>query len=187
MKGENNMGKSMLNGECYGSDDANDIVYDNTTSGLTATNTQGAIDELATSVTELNSNLEDININLPFKLGIDENGNYGYIKEGADTVTPFKKGTISFSKVHQFTGDNVTNYACGEDCYYLCVACGYYNSTSLSTGTITTSCSVTQVSSDKSYVSIWLVNGVKGQNIKLHVTGGGVGAYKFIIFKLTFG
>lgn len=30
------------------------------------------------------------NSNLPFKLGIDENGNYGYIKDGADTVTPFK-------------------------------------------------------------------------------------------------
>ena len=28
---------------------------------------------------------------LPFELGIDENGNYGYIKVGADTVTPFKK------------------------------------------------------------------------------------------------
>lgn len=26
------------------------------------------------------------------KFGIDENGNYGYIKVGADTVTPFKKG-----------------------------------------------------------------------------------------------
>ena len=30
---------------------------------------------------------------LPFKLGIDENGNYGYIKVGADTVTPFKSGS----------------------------------------------------------------------------------------------
>lgn len=29
---------------------------------------------------------------LPFKFGIDENGNYGYYKVGADTVTPFKSG-----------------------------------------------------------------------------------------------
>lgn len=29
---------------------------------------------------------------MPFKLGIDENGNYGYYKVGADTVTPFKSG-----------------------------------------------------------------------------------------------
>lgn len=27
--------------------------------------------------------------------GIDENGNYGYIKEGADTVTPFKSGSAA--------------------------------------------------------------------------------------------
>lgn len=27
---------------------------------------------------------------MPFAFGIDENGNYGYIKDGADSVTPFK-------------------------------------------------------------------------------------------------
>lgn len=32
---------------------------------------------------------EDLNNRAPFKFGIDENGNYGYIKDGADTVTPF--------------------------------------------------------------------------------------------------
>ncbi len=31
-------------------------------------------------------------IKLPFSLGIDSSGNYGYIKAGADTVTPFKSG-----------------------------------------------------------------------------------------------
>lgn len=35
------------------------VPYSNTNSGLEATNTQGAIDELATSVTELNSNLAE--------------------------------------------------------------------------------------------------------------------------------
>ena len=30
------------------------------------------------------------NVILPFELGIDSNGNYGYKKVGADTVTPFK-------------------------------------------------------------------------------------------------
>lgn len=28
---------------------------------------------------------------LPFRLGVDEEGNYGYYKDGADTVTPFKQ------------------------------------------------------------------------------------------------
>lgn len=32
---------------------------------------------------------------LPFKFGIDENGNYGYYKVGADTVTPFKSGEVT--------------------------------------------------------------------------------------------
>ena len=27
---------------------------------------------------------------MPFKFGVDSNGDYGYIKDGADTVTPFK-------------------------------------------------------------------------------------------------
>ena len=35
---------------------------------------------------------------LPFKFGIDENGNYGYIKVGADTVTPFKSGTSDYKQ-----------------------------------------------------------------------------------------
>lgn len=39
------------------------------------------------------------NKKVPFSFGIDKNGNYGYIKEGADSVTPFKTlknvGTIT--------------------------------------------------------------------------------------------
>lgn len=46
------MGKSMLNGICYGSDSATDINYDNTSSGMSATNTQDAIDELKESLSE---------------------------------------------------------------------------------------------------------------------------------------
>ena len=30
---------------------------------------------------------------VPFKFGITEDGQYGYIKDGADTVTPFKSGS----------------------------------------------------------------------------------------------
>ena len=33
-------------------------------------------------------------VDLPFNFGIDENGNYGYIKVGADSVTPFSKVSI---------------------------------------------------------------------------------------------
>ena len=38
------------------------------------------------SVYELNSSLGGL------QFGVDENGNYGYIKAGADSVTPFKSG-----------------------------------------------------------------------------------------------
>ena len=47
------------------------------------------IDKVESNVSELNSNVTE---SLPFKLGIDANGNYGYIKAGADSVTPFKTG-----------------------------------------------------------------------------------------------
>ena len=33
-------------------------------------------------------------VDLPFNFGIDENGNYGYIKVGADSVTPFSKVSV---------------------------------------------------------------------------------------------
>lgn len=36
--------------------------------------------------------IDEQNEKIPFPLAIDENGNYGYIKEGADSVTPFKSG-----------------------------------------------------------------------------------------------
>lgn len=36
----------------------------------------------------------DKNIVLPFSLGVDAQGNYGYIKAGADTVTPFKSSNV---------------------------------------------------------------------------------------------
>lgn len=60
-------------------------------------NKNGNKSNVQTELDELNSTMDKINSNLPpFQLGIDENGNYGYIKEGADSVTPFNqmvKGT----------------------------------------------------------------------------------------------
>ena len=36
---------------------------------------------------------------MPFKFGVDSSGNYGYIKAGADTVTPFRTGNATASQV----------------------------------------------------------------------------------------
>lgn len=44
------------------------------------------------SLDVINGNNQIIDDALPFKLGIDADGNYGYYKDGADTVTPFKSG-----------------------------------------------------------------------------------------------
>lgn len=45
---------------------------------------------------------------LPFKFGIDENGNYGYYKVGADTVTPFKSDDIQHYRIVANIGPNTT-------------------------------------------------------------------------------
>lgn len=47
------------------------------------------IDLLKKQIKENSNSLDQINQNVPFKFGIDKYGNYGYIKEGADSVTPF--------------------------------------------------------------------------------------------------
>ena len=57
---------------------------------------------LDTKVTILNDvteeQIDDINNKVPFSFGVDSDGNYGYKKAGADTVTPFKTvGTRSSS------------------------------------------------------------------------------------------
>jgi len=68
----------LVQGTIQGTTDAKTVGYNNTGSGLQSTNVQDAIDE--------------VKGDLPFRLGIDSNGNYGYYKAGADTVTPFKAG-----------------------------------------------------------------------------------------------
>lgn len=44
---------------------------------------------------------------VPFAFGVDENGNYGYYKEGADTVTPFKSGD---NRIVYIDSDTVWEY-----------------------------------------------------------------------------
>ena len=76
--------------------DASDIDYDNTNSGLTADDAQEAIDEVVEDVTD-KANLKlassGTTASGEIRFGVDGNGNYGYIKAGADSVTPFKNPT----------------------------------------------------------------------------------------------
>ena len=52
------------------------------------------IDDTAPSSSKVYSSGK-IHTDYPFKFGVDDNGNYGYYKAGADTVTPFKSAKAS--------------------------------------------------------------------------------------------
>lgn len=82
------------------------------------------------------------NIKLPFSLGIDSEGNYGYIKAGADTVTPFltlNLDEISVGNNHQnnitlrMNGYNLLN---GDKLYFINTP--RYSNSANSTATIYT-------------------------------------------------
>lgn len=75
---------------------AKDVEYDDGKNGQTK---HGAIDGITSDINGTSDNIaasikvvNDIDNKVPFKFGIDADGNYGYYKAGADTVTPFKTG-----------------------------------------------------------------------------------------------
>jgi TolA-binding protein len=78
---------------------------------------QSQIDELNKTIettvsTQINDLKEDIDSSLAdgkIKFGVDENGNYGYIKDGADSVTPFKKGEGTASPAQVLSGYSFTS------------------------------------------------------------------------------
>lgn len=95
------MGKIMRNGVQYGVDTA-DILSTVAECDASASGGKGTTQVAsAKALSELNSNLKsnvnelELNVNQleanlgGVKFGIDSEGNYGYIKAGADTVTPF--------------------------------------------------------------------------------------------------
>lgn len=49
------------------------------------------------------------------KFGIDASGNYGYIKDGADTVTPFKKAATGTATAADVLSGKTFSSAAGED------------------------------------------------------------------------
>ena len=46
---------------------------------------------------------------VPFKFGVDSSGNYGYIKAGADTVTPFLTRTCNATAANVLSGKTFSN------------------------------------------------------------------------------
>jgi hypothetical protein len=66
---------------------------------------EDAAGNLQNQIDNIDSSLADGKI----KFGVDENGNYGYIKDGADSVTPFKKGEGTASPAQVLSGYSFTS------------------------------------------------------------------------------
>ena len=82
-------------------------TYQNAVADGDAANGMGASQKaLADAYSALNSNLTDSLGGITF--GVDDDGNYGYIKAGADTVTPFKKDVALPKITARTTGTNST-------------------------------------------------------------------------------
>lgn len=104
-------------------------TYRNAVSEGAAANGMGASQKaLADAYSALNNNLTDSLGGITF--GVDANGNYGYIKAGADTVTPFK--TDSPRELNLYGSANVTYIflldSADYSAYNIETAGGYLNS-----------------------------------------------------------
>ena len=107
------MGKIMRNGVQYGVDTA-DVLSTVAECDASASGGKGTTQVAsAKALSELNSNLEEeLGSRLGgLRFGVDAEGNYGYKKAGADTVTPFKS---SVTVGGTFTvNPSVTNFELG--------------------------------------------------------------------------
>ena len=98
------MGKIMRNGKKYSgasSSMAENIIYDNTESGLEANDVQGAVDELNTSINELNSNIDEQNDKFERRVGnID-----GYLGDWSTIDFSRYSGRPSIRFIREDNGD----------------------------------------------------------------------------------
>lgn len=62
---------------------------------------------LSNEVSDLVGEVEELSQKVPFAFGVDENGNYGYYKEGETEITPFKSGSVSGVIVGNITGGSL--------------------------------------------------------------------------------
>ena len=105
--------KLIIDGEVVlGSvDSASSIICKDTNNNNS--NVQNELDKINNNIDNINNNITTLNNKIPFSFGVDANGNYGYIKDGADTVTPFKKGHNIESPKTKISGA-VTSVTCNN-------------------------------------------------------------------------
>ena len=134
-------------------------------------------------------NVEEIDTKIPFSFGIDSSGNYGYIKDGADSVTPFKtipqlvkvgrydagssngSKTIDISSVYEdYKNLTVDDFIFDFVCFY----CQYVGGSGIqrkdltksydaSTGKLTLTCNlfISNVVNTYIYVDVYILKGWK--------------------------
>lgn len=90
---------------------------------------ENKVDSVSNEVDSLSNDIDQIKEDIPFKLGIDANGNYGYYKAGADTVTPFKKGFQNGITIG--SGSQTVGFTAVVGHYYLISCAGNQGNTSV--------------------------------------------------------
>jgi hypothetical protein len=132
------MGKIMLNGKQYGVgglNNAEDVSYDNTSSGMTATNVQDAVDELNTGLTSVESAITLHN----YSQAINQSINSGGTRDITTTVVVPADFGNNYIFSQQYAGNPsmfISNYFRNSD-GYLCVTIKNAAQSSQTCGTIT--------------------------------------------------
>ena len=124
----------------------------------------------AGAVQELNSSFGGL------KFGIDSDGNYGYIKAGADTVTPFSSGiykfAYSYNKNSNVVASDNLNFTIDSTRKYtilpICASNGYTSSTLKIAKNGTVVKTITTSTIDVTSFKLELKN---GDNISISITG----------------
>ena len=122
------------------------------------------------------------------KFGIDSDGNYGYIKAGADTVTPFKSGGNI-----ELVPNTSSSYTTTEKGKYLIIAsCGTYMTRNdpvifhnIHTNVIANVLYIIDESKNKYIVNVALTDELpSGTTIETTYSGALNGFYPVLIFKV---
>lgn len=69
----------------------------------------------STIPSELGQTITGALTNIPFRFGIDSNGDYGYYKVGADSVSPFKSGLTNYLLYHDSGHPKSSTYTLQSD------------------------------------------------------------------------
>ena len=76
-----------------------------------------SVDQQGEIISEQSGNISRIESRIPFSLGVDVEGDYGYIKAGADTVTPFRHAGLPGGSPVEVAHTHAGSIEQGGSCY----------------------------------------------------------------------